>query len=236
MTSSRSFFILTAAAILLPNESFAQASPSHSSSVDEIQVIGSYASLLGKEAISPTDILSREDLDRLGATNFADVINTLTINRGAENNPDAFTQSATSGTSNINLRGLGVSSTLVLLNGRRTTQSAATTNTGVSFVDLNSLIPDIAVERIEILKDGASPLYGSDAVAGVVNFVTRKGFEGVDLQADYKAVDSEGDSQEVKLQALYGVQKDRFDLILAAGFSDVTELDTTERRLSVFGQ
>ena len=92
---------------------------------------------------------------------------------GSQNNPDAFTQNFTTGTSNVNLRGLGVSSTLVLINGRRQTQSAVATDRGENFVDTSSLPPMIAFERIEVLKDGATALYGSEAVAGVVNFITR---------------------------------------------------------------
>ena len=107
------------------------------------------------------------------------MIEDLTINTGSQNNPDAFTQNFTTGTSNVNLRGLGVSSTLVLINGRRQTQSAAATDRGENFVDTSSLPPMIAFQRIELLKDGATALYGSEAVAGVVNFITRSDFDGL---------------------------------------------------------
>ena len=105
---------------------------------------------------SPVVSISDELLASTGAKNIADLTQTLTINTGAENNPDAFTQNATTGTSNINLRGLGVQSTLVLLDGRRQVLSAATNNGGFNFVDTASLVPLIAIDNVEILKDGAS--------------------------------------------------------------------------------
>src|SRR5690242_21054513 len=106
--------------------------------------------------------MTSDDIAATGANDVGRVLEDLTINTGSQNNPDAFTQNFTTGTSNLNLRGLGVASTLVLLNGRRQTYSAFTTDKGESFVDLSSLVPMIAVERLEILKDGAASLYGSD--------------------------------------------------------------------------
>ena len=134
--------------------------------------------------------LSADDLAATGANDVGEVIEDLTINTGSQNNPDAFTQNFTTGTSNVNLRGLGVSSTLVLVNGRRQTQSAAATDRGENFVDTSSLPPMIAFERIELLKDGATALYGSEAVAGVVNFITRSDFEGFDLELGVQSVDA----------------------------------------------
>ena len=107
------------------------------------------------------------------------MVGVLSINAGAENNSDNLTQNYTVGTANVNLRGLGVASTLVLVNGRRQVLSSAQTDDGSSFVDLAGLAPMLAIERVEILKDGAAAIYGSEAVAGVVNFITRSDFEGL---------------------------------------------------------
>src|SRR5690606_39538965 len=82
----------------------------------------------------------------------------------------------------VNLRGLGVASTLVLINGRRQTASAMATDRGENFVDTSSLPPLIAMDRVEILKDGATALYGSEAVAGVVNFITRSDITGFEAE------------------------------------------------------
>lgn len=100
---------------------------------------------------------------------------------------------SSAGTSQINLRGLGLASTLTLLNGLRTTLSGAYSIDGANFVDINT-IPLIAIDRIEILKDGASAIYGSDAIAGVVNFKTRNNFDGYELSADHQATTRESQS------------------------------------------
>jgi outer membrane receptor for ferrienterochelin and colicin len=108
---------------------------------------------------SPLTIVDSVAIDSIGAKNIGDITQTLTINTGAENTPDAFTQNATAGTSNINLRGLGVSSTLILLNNKRQVVNSQPNNGGVNFVDTSSLVPMIAIGRMEIVKDGASALY-----------------------------------------------------------------------------
>ena len=134
-------------------------------------------------------ILSADDLAASGANKISDVIDRLTINTGSQNNPDAFTQNQTARHGNVNLRGLGVSSTLVLVNSRREVQSAAATDRGENFVDTSALPPMIAFQQVEVLKDGATASYGSEAVAGVVNFVTRDRFDGFQLEATAQGVD-----------------------------------------------
>ncbi len=201
---------------------------------DEIVVTGSFIRKKSQSDLpSPLSTLDASQIDATGAVNLADLTQTLTINTGAQNNPDAFTQNQTTGTSNINLRGLGVGSTLVLLNGRRQVLTAATTNDGVSFVDTSSLVPMIAIDRVEILKDGASALYGSDAVAGVANFITRSGYEGILLSGDYTSHQSRGDYNEFNLQGLFGKQLGAVSLLGAISYTERTALTTAERRLSV---
>ncbi|GAK32620.1 TonB-dependent receptor [Iodidimonas nitroreducens] len=205
-------------------------------SLEEIVVTGSYIRRSsGVSQSSPISVIGSADIDKIGATNIANIIQTLTINTGSQNNPDAFTQNFSTGTSNINLRGLGVSSTLVLLNGRRQVVSGATTDDGVSFVDTSSLVPMIAIERMEILKDGAATLYGSDAVAGVVNFITRDRFEGFEIRADYQGVVDTGTQTDLKIEGMGGVQFDRGYAVAAISFMDRTSLTTGEKRLSEFG-
>ena len=120
---------------------------------DEIVVTGSFIKRKNQADLpSPLAVVGFEDIDDIGAQNIGDITQTLTINTGAQNNPDAFTQNATTGTSNINLRGLGVGSTLVLLNGHRQVLSGAPTNDGINFVDTNSLIPLIAIDRVETVS------------------------------------------------------------------------------------
>ncbi len=225
---SKASLIALSAAVCAPDLALAQ-EPS-----DEIVVTGSFIRKKSQADLpSPLESVSADQIEAIGAFNIADLTQTLTINTGAQNNPDAFTQNATTGTSNINLRGLGVGSTLVLLNGRRQVLTATTTNDGVSFVDTASLVPLIAIERVEILKDGASALYGSDAVAGVANFITRNNYEGILLSGDYTNHQSRGDYDEFNIQGLFGKQFGNLSLLGAVSYLERTALTTAERRLSV---
>lgn len=212
-----------------PQTSFAQAAGAG----DTIVVTGSFIRRQNQADLpSPLQTVGASDIKDIGANNIADVTQTLTINTGAQNNPDAFTQNATTGTTNINLRGLGVGSTLVLLNGKRQVLSGAPTNDGVNFVDTSALTPMIAIDRIEILKDGASALYGSDAVAGVVNFITRENYDGVALSGNYLSHQSQGDYNEFNIQGLAGKDFGRGSVMVAASYVERTALTTAERRLS----
>jgi outer membrane receptor protein involved in Fe transport len=200
--------------------------------MEEIVVTGSYIRRPTQAAsASPVSVISQEDLSALGVNEIGDVIERLTINTGSQNNPDAFTQNYTTGTSNVNLRGLGVGSTLVMINGRRQTQSAAATDRGENFVDTSSLPPMIAFDRIETLKDGATALYGSEAVAGVVNFITRSDFEGFDLQLEFQAVD-EHPQEDSQISGIYGVGNATTHFLAAFSVLDRSPLTTNDRRLS----
>ncbi|MBC6411758.1 MAG: TonB-dependent receptor, partial [Hyphomonadaceae bacterium] len=202
------------------------------SAVDEVITVGTLIKRQPQaDRPSPVTILGEAEIGVTGAKSIADLTQTLTINTGTENHPDAFTQNLTTGTSNINLRGLGVQSTLVLLNGRRQVLTAALTNNGSQFVDTASLVPLIAVENLEILKDGASATYGSDAVAGVVNFMTYDDYDGVKINANYQTVDG-FDSDEYMLQAMVGRNFDRGNIMGAISYTDRSPLTTGEKRLS----
>ncbi|MBB4212475.1 TonB-dependent receptor-like protein [Rhodothalassium salexigens DSM 2132] len=205
--------------------------------VEEIVVTGSYIQRRSDVSqASPITSIGIADLNNIGAADIADLTQTLTINTGSQNNPDAFTQNFSTGTSNINLRGLGVSSTLVLLNGRRQVVSGAATDNGVNFVDTASLVPLIAIERLEILKDGAATLYGADAVAGVANFLTRDGFEGLEVRGEFQTIADTGSSSDARIEVLGGVQMDRGYAIAAVSYLDRTPLTMQEKRLSpLFG-
>ncbi len=204
--------------------------------IEEVVVTGSYIRGKSQEnSASPISVVNSTDLNAIGATQIADLVQTLTINNGSENNPDAFTQGSTTGTANFNLRGLGVASTLVLLNGRRQVTTAAVTNDGLQFVDTNSLVPQIAIQRVEILKDGAAAIYGSDAVAGVVNLYTDDDFEGFATSGRYGFVTDEGSQNDFLVQAKFGWTNsdDTLHFLLAGSYFDRTSLTTSERRLSL---
>jgi iron complex outermembrane receptor protein len=220
--------LAVAAAVAMPAYA-----PSAFAQDDEIVIIGSRLKRDAQADLpSPVQNVGSDDIAATGAKNIADITQTLTINTGAQNNPDAFTQNSTTGTSSINLRGLGLASTLVLMNGKRQVLTATTTNDGLQFVDTSSLVPMIAVDNIEILKDGASAIYGSDAVAGVVNFQTVDDFDGVRLSADYQAVTGEGKSDEYLVQGMWGTNFDAGNILLAFSYLDRSPLTTAEKRLS----
>ncbi|MGD8862892.1 MAG: TonB-dependent receptor [Myxococcales bacterium] len=173
--------------------------------VEEIVVTGSRVKRTTYSLPSSVQVISREDLEMSGADNMADVVKYLAINSGSNFNSNVSTAAA--GTAQFNLRGLGLNSTLVLLNGRRLVQSAAVSTNGNNFVDVNS-IPLQMVERIEVLKGGASAIYGSDAVAGVINIITRKNMNGFEAQVGGLTTDDfDQDEWDVSLSA--GAQGER---------------------------
>ena len=206
-----------------------------SRTLEKVVVTGSFIRRPDQSTLaSPISVVGASDISAIGAQSIADITQTLTINTGAQNNPDAFTQGGTTGTANINLRGLGLQSTLVLTNGKRNVLAATQTNDGISFVDTNSLVPLIAVDRLEILKDGASALYGSDAVAGVANFITVSNFDGIKVSGDYQFHTPGGQTQnEFRVEGLVGKTFDRGSALFAASYFDRSALTTEERRLSI---
>ena len=196
--------------------------------LEEIVVTARTGSRISRQSDSPSPLSSYEgrDLVDAGLKDIRDMVGVLSINAGAENNSDNLTQNYTVGTANINLRGLGVASTLVLVNGRRQVLSSAQTDDGSSFVDLAALAPMLAVERVEILKDGAAAIYGSEAVAGVVNFITRSGFTGFEFQTEYRARTNGGSQEDLTVDAVYGGAFGGGDgeFLVAAGYLNRTSL------------
>ena len=220
---------------LLPfgNLAYAQEQPAEQAQdVEKIMVTGSFVRRSENfESPSPLAVMDAGDIEAIGAKSIGDITQTLTINTGAENTPDAFTQNATAGTSNINLRGLGVASTLVLLNNKRQVVTAQPNNSGVNFVDTSSLVPMIALNRMEVVKDGASALYGSDAVAGVVNFITKSNYDGAQVSLDYQD-GAHGDNKEYTIQGLWGTTGDDSSILAAVSYTNRSPMFTGDRRLS----
>ncbi len=170
---------------------------------EEIVITGTHIPTRTKSnSSSPIDVSNIKELKTQGIFNINDLIATLPSNSGSHKNTDGLDETFSVGTTGINLRGLGDSATLTLLNGHRQTQTASTTLDGAQFTDWNALVPTIAIDRVEMAKNGASPIYGSDAVAGVVNFITKREFVGVELETHYL---ESGDGQEdASISALFG--------------------------------
>jgi outer membrane receptor protein involved in Fe transport len=192
--------------------------------IEEITVTGSYIKGASTTGALPVTVLDRSELEALGAPTTTDVINDLVINSGSENRSNALgNQNRNTGTANINLRGLGLDKTLVLFNGKRQTIHSTSTGDGSSFVDIN-MLPGIAVERIEILKDGAAATYGSDAVAGVANFITRTEFEGLEISGSYRARSDSPSAARWDISGIWGWGNDDSNLVIAAAYSQLDQL------------
>jgi iron complex outermembrane receptor protein len=179
--------------------------------VETIVVTGSLLSRSDVETPSPVTILTSQSIQASGLTSTADVIRSLTADNSGSI-PEAFGAGFAAGSSGVALRGLTVNSTLVLVNGRRTTDYPLSDDGVRSFVDLNT-IPVDAVDRVEVLKDGASSLYGADAIAGVVNIIMKDEFQGVEGSAQYGTSEHGGGTQTV-LNAMLGygdMSSDRFN-------------------------
>ncbi|MGK0292320.1 MAG: iron complex outermembrane receptor protein [Porticoccaceae bacterium] len=200
--------------------------------LEEVVVTGSRIKRkVQQNSATPISIIGSDEFKISGAKDARDIIALLPINAGSENNADLLTQNFTAGTANVNLRGLGVSSTLVLLNGRRQVLSATQTNDGSSFVDIASLVPALAVERVEVLKDGASAIYGSDAVAGVFNMITRDNFEGSEFQIEYREKVGDGDQTDINVDGVIGGvfgENDTGHFLAAVSYLDRTLLTGSE--------
>ncbi|HDZ09230.1 TonB-dependent receptor [Pseudohongiella sp.] len=188
-----------------------QAQDNAESEVEEVIVTGSYIRGSPLDAPSPVQVVDRASIEAQGAAQIWDVIKNLEVNSGSISNEGSdggiAEMGATSGMANINLRNLGENSTLTLINGKRMAPAATVTPTGGEFVDINT-IPLVMVERLEVLTDGGSALYGADAVAGVVNVIMRTQFEGLELYGDIQAIEKDMGNQDRTLSAIWGWAND----------------------------
>jgi outer membrane receptor protein involved in Fe transport len=229
------------AAVLATTTTLAFTAPTFAQDVEEIVVTGSHIKKKSQfDSSSPIATIDQTQVDTTGFTTSSEVIRWMPYNTGSENQANALTQGGTPGTSNINLRGLGLGSTLVLINGRRQTVSSAVANRGDTFVDINAMMPMIMVQRLETLKDGASAVYGSDAVAGVVNFFTRDGFEGMELRYDRSQTTRSDDHSDSTISGIWGAGNDQSHVVVAASYLHREGMFTTDRNfpyatLSSFG-
>src|SRR5258706_3690003 len=184
---------------------------------ERIEITGSSIKRVQDEGALPVQVITRQDIERRGFVNAEQLLMSITANgTGADNLSSnvgiqlGTTDRNNNGNSSANLRGLGASSTLVLLNGRRIAVHGAKGNA----VDLNS-IPLATVERVEILKDGASAIYGTDAIGGVVNFILRKDYQGVEISAATDITeDGGGNIHRGSISAGWGsLSKDRWNVM-----------------------
>ncbi|CAN5837081.1 TonB-dependent receptor [soil metagenome] len=196
-----------------------------------VEITGSSIKRIDAETALPIQIVSRKDIEKSGATTAEQLLSTLTANTGfTQESASISDKPGSSGMSGANLRGLGVSSTLVLLNGRRMAAFAF----GGEGTDLNA-IPLAAIDRVEVLKDGASAVYGADAVGGVINFITRKDFTGAEISVSGLTTD-EGGGGDKSLSIVGGfgnLASDGYNLFASLTVKKNAQLRTEQRDFAV---
>ena len=192
---------------------------------ETLPVVGTH--FRGKvEGSLPVELISREDIENAGNPTVAELMSRVQSNTGSDHRT-SFAGGA-NGRANVNLKGLGVGATLVLFNGRRQTHAASAGT--YSFVDINFL-PSLAIDQVEILKGGASPIYGSDAVAGVVNFGTRDDFRGLEVQVSGANV-AKGNQRDMDVGMIYGTGNARTQFMIAADYFKREDLNRKSRGFS----
>lgn len=192
------------AALIVTPLAFAQ--PSTPQKIEKVEVTGSNIKRVDAESTAPITIITAEEIKRSGATSVQELLNNLSIAQGGSLNDISGGNGFSPGSATIALRGLGSQSTLTLLNGRRISPAAFNDpNTGQSVITNLNSIPATAIERIEVLKDGASAVYGSDAIAGVVNIILRKDFTGALVGATVtQNFDSDFQTRQVNVALGFG--------------------------------
>ena len=217
--------------LLLAMPAFAQTADTTPQKIDKVVVTGSAIKRIDAETALPVQVVTKEDIARTGVSSVEQLLQTISATSALGSTTVAGTgpgggQGGGGSASTISLRGLGSQRTLVLINGRRSAPAG-----GLSAVDIAN-IPLAAIERVEILKDGASSLYGSDAVAGVVNFILRKDFTGTEFSATFGAPTRSGGGNEYKVSALTGIgdiEKSRYSVTFGGSYSQIKPIFGADR-------
>ncbi|RLV58496.1 TonB-dependent receptor [Parashewanella curva] len=196
-----------------------------SAKVERIEVTGSRIKRTDMETASPVTTIDASAISATGATSIDDVLQKMTAAGGAMTNSGI--NNGSGGNSRINLRGLGSNRTLILVNGRRMIASG----TGAaSTVDLNT-IPVSMIQRVEILKDGASAVYGTDAIAGVVNIILKRDFDGLELNAQ-TGISGHDDANETSIDFTLGNSFEKGNLVINAQYTKRGDASQASRKFS----
>jgi iron complex outermembrane receptor protein len=214
--------ILRKTALRPPAPAAAENAGLEPASVGELTVTGSRLKQVSPDGPTPVTVFSSEKIEALGASDVADVLRNLPQQSFSFNESYLF-----GGSQAVQLRGLGLGTTLVLLNGRRTVTSGL--NAARNYFDLNT-IPLSAVERIEVLSNGASAVYGADAVGGVVNVILKSSIARPTLEASYGAAD--GGAQEKRLSFAFGHRTERFRSAVSLDYFERDALLGSKRELT----
>src|SRR5438309_5544555 len=185
--------------------------------IERVEITGSSIKRVDAETALPVQVVSRQEIEATGSANVEQFLQGLGVALQGNSNSVVATASGatTGGVSSVSLRGLGSQRTLVLIDGKRV--AAGGTLTDSTTVDVNH-IPVAAIERVEVLKDGASAIYGSDAIGGVIIFILRKDYKGGEATA-FASIPQESDARGGGLNALFGfgsMAEDRYNVTLIA--------------------
>jgi iron complex outermembrane recepter protein len=202
--------------------------------LQRVEITGSSIKRIDAETALPVQVITRAEIERTGASTVEQLLQTVTaISSSGGLTASSVSGAATGSISSVSLRGLTSIRTLVLINGRRIAPyGIGFTGDSVS-VDVNS-IPLAAIERVEVLKDGASAIYGSDAVAGVINFILRKDYHGAEISGHF-GDSSGGGARLSRVAATWGLGdlgQDRFNLMLVGSFQKEEALFGAQRRFA----
>ncbi len=205
----------------LPVEAAPVAAKSEKSvKLERVEVTGSRIRRVDSESAAPVFTVSRQAIENSGAATLGELLQEMPSIAGAATNPQV-NNGGGAGDSTISLRGLGTARTLLLLNGRRLITQ-----------DVNA-IPVNIIERVEVLKDGASAIYGSDAIGGVVNFITRKKFDGGDVSYTY-GISKRDDSDRNNASLTFGSTGEQGDLQVGINYNSQLKISAADRDFSAF--
>ena len=199
---------------------------SQEATLNEIVVTGSRIRRVEAETASPIFVMNRDAIESSGVTTMGQLVQRVPSVSGAATNT-AVNNGGGDGASTIELRGLSDERTLVLLNGRRVVGIAGSSGATGGAVDINQF-PVNLIERVDILKEGAGAIYGSDAIGGVVNFVTRTDFDGVELNYDY-GQSGESDGERSNVSIAWGTHSDKGSVVLSASYNKQDEISAGDR-------
>ena len=202
-----------------------------SETIDEIVVTGSRIARDEFSSSAPLSVFDQQALINSGVVSVDEFLKEAPSFTGFQHGTS--TNNGNIGLKAVSLRGLGTKRTLVLINGRRQVGSFIGGSDDVGAVDLNT-IPDALIKRVEVLKDGASTIYGSDALAGVVNVILKDEFEGVEVRAGYGAATRNQDAANYGYSATLGVANERGRAVIGVEFSEQEELLQAERDWALF--
>lgn len=202
----------------------AVAQESQAKTLDRVEVTGSRIKRVDAETTQPVAVVTRADIEKTGLTNVFDILNNITSSDGSGLSTTTTQTNGSDGSQQISLRGLGAERTLVLVDGKRWVTDTDGT------VDL-STIPVAIIERIDVLKDGASAIYGSDAIGGVVNIITRKNFEGAQVGVSYGQTEK-GDGAQRAADITIGAAGERASGVISVSYSEQKEIMAGDRAIS----